>query len=166
MSRKQESLRQGTSAAREDQRPPVRLPESITVTAASCAQKRTSSLSSNLSALGDNGGSKKWRRGSPRGWRRRPFPDALFTSLNRSTFPSKTLLGHHCNSGQNCQTTLASVTGKVTCDLLGVARVVTRVWVVGVVGRVLFVVTGEVVARTSMVVFVVRVSELDVLATV
>ena len=104
MSRKQESLRQGTSAAREDQRPPVMLPESITVTAASCAQKRTSSLSSNLSALGDNGGSKKWRRGSPRGWRRRPFPDALFTSLNRSTFPSKTLLGHHCNSGQNCQT--------------------------------------------------------------
>lgn len=61
---------------------------------------------------------------------------------------------------------LASVTGKVTCDLLGVARVVTRVWVVGVVGRVLCVVTGEVVTRTSMVVFVVRVSGLDVLATV
>ena len=49
---------------------------------------------------------------------------------------------------------------------MGVARVVTRVWVVGEVGRVLFVVTGEVVARTSMVVFVVRVSGLDVLATV
>lgn len=68
--------------------------------------------------------------------------------------------------GPTLRPTLASVTGKVTCDLLGVARVVTRVWVVGVVGRVLFVVTGEVVARTSMVVFVVRVSELDVLATV
>lgn len=39
-------------------------------------------------------------------------------------------------------------------------------WVVGVVGRVLCVVTGEVVTRTSMVVFVVRVSGLDVLATV
>lgn len=68
--------------------------------------------------------------------------------------------------GPTLRPALASVTGKVTCDLLGVARVVTRVWVVGEVGRVLFVVTGEVVARTSMVVFVVRVSGLDVLATV
>lgn len=44
---------------------------------------------------------------------------------------------------------LASVTGKVTCDLLGVARVVTRVWVAGMAGRVLCVVTGEVVTRTA-----------------
>ena len=27
----------------------------------------------------------------------------VYHSLNPSTFPWKTLLGHHCNSGQNCQ---------------------------------------------------------------
>lgn len=53
----------------------------------------------------------------------------------------------------------ASVTGAAMCDVLGVARVVNRVWVVGLVDGVLFVAAREVAARVVMVVCVVRVSE-------
>lgn len=61
--------------------------------------------------------------------------------------------------------TVASVT-EVVCDLLGTARVVTRVWVIGLVDEVLFVVTREVVAGIFMVVWVVRVSELEVVKAI
>lgn len=41
--------------------------------------------------------------GNPR-TRRRPLPDAQSTTVPiPALFPSRTLLGHHCNSGQNCK---------------------------------------------------------------
>lgn len=60
--------------------------------------------------------------------------------------------------------TVASVTGAAVCELLGVARVVTtKVWIIGLVDGVLFVVIREVV-RVFIVVCVVGVSELEVVA--
>lgn len=61
---------------------------------------------------------------------------------------------------------VASVTGAAVCELLGVARVVTGVWVFGLVDGVLFVVIREVVVRVFIVVSVVGVSELEVVAAV
>ena len=61
---------------------------------------------------------------------------------------------------------VASVTGAAVCDLLGVARAVTRVWAVGLVEGVLSVVTREAVPRIFMVVCVVRVSEVDVVTAI
>lgn len=61
---------------------------------------------------------------------------------------------------------VASVTGAAVCELLGVARVVTRVWIWGLVDGVLFVVIREVVVRVFIVVCVVGVSELEVVAAV
>lgn len=61
---------------------------------------------------------------------------------------------------------VASVTGAAVCDLLGVARVVTRVWAVGLVEGVLSAVTREAVAGIFMVVCVVRVSEVDAVTAI
>lgn len=61
---------------------------------------------------------------------------------------------------------VASVTGAAVCELLGVTRVVTGVWVLGLVDGVLFVVIREVVVRVFIVVCVVGVSELEVVAAV
>lgn len=57
---------------------------------------------------------------------------------------------------------VASVTGAAVCELLGVTKVVTRVWVVRLVVGVLLVVTKEVVTRVFTVVCVVGGSELEV----
>lgn len=61
---------------------------------------------------------------------------------------------------------VASVTGAAVCELLGVARVVPRVWISGLVDGVLLVVIREVVVRVFIVVCVVGVSELEVVAAV
>lgn len=61
---------------------------------------------------------------------------------------------------------VASVTGAVVCVLSGVARVVSRVLVIGLVDRVLFVVTREVAAAVFIVVCVTGVSGLTVVAAV
>lgn len=61
---------------------------------------------------------------------------------------------------------VASVMGAAVCELLGVAKVVTRVWVVGLVVGVLLVVIRDVVTRVLTVVCVVGGSELEVGAAV
>lgn len=61
---------------------------------------------------------------------------------------------------------VASVMGAAVCELLGVARVVPRVWISGLVDGVLFVVIRKVVVRVVIVVCVVGVSELEVVAVV
>lgn len=61
---------------------------------------------------------------------------------------------------------VASVTRVAVCELLGVARVVKRVWIIGLVEGVLFVVTREVVGRVFIVVRVLGVSELEVVAAI
>lgn len=58
--------------------------------------------------------------------------------------------------------TVASVTGAAVCELLGVAKVVIRLWAVGLVVGVLFVVIKEVVPTVFAVVCVVGGSELEV----
>lgn len=57
---------------------------------------------------------------------------------------------------------VASVREAAVCELLGVAKVVTRVWAVGLVVGVLFVVSKDVVTRVFTVVCVVGSSELEV----
>lgn len=61
---------------------------------------------------------------------------------------------------------VASVTGAAMCELLGVARVVPRVWTSRLVDGVLLVVIREVVVGVFTVVCVVGVSELEVVAVV
>lgn len=61
---------------------------------------------------------------------------------------------------------VVSVMGAAVCELLGVARLVTRVWIFGLVDRVLFVVIREVVVRVFIVVCVVGVSEVEFVAAV
>jgi len=56
---------------------------------------------------------------------------------------------------------VTSVTGAAVWELLGVAKVVTRVWGVGLVVGVLFVAIKEVVTRDFTVVCVVGGSELE-----